>query len=211
MTAIIYPAVAQPQPAGGYRAAFPDLPGCVATGDDMASLIADARARLGDALKALEAQGEAWPAPTPIEALPRQDGVLILVDIDVDDPPTRVNISIGERLLRRIDQAAQAGGMTRSGFIASAARVALGEPDAKGAGRRNADFEAAARRLQDELAAVGRRLNESLGPDSAFSRNMADLDHRLYDRIQRAADAVSAAMARRKGGEGSAGDEPPRH
>jgi hypothetical protein len=57
--------------------------------------------------------------------------------------------------------------------------------------------------MQDELAMFGRRINESLGPDSAFSRGVNDLDHRVYDRIQAAADKVSAAMAKRKQGMGA--------
>ena len=132
--------------------------------------------------------------------------VLLLIDIEVDDPPTRVNISIGERLLRRIDAAAQKSGMTRSGFLAQAARVSLGEEAAKPGDRASFDFEAATRRMQDELSTFGRRINESLGPDSAFSRGVADLDHRVYDRIQAAADKVSAAMAKRKQGMGASED-----
>ena len=132
--------------------------------------------------------------------------VLLLIDIEVDDPPTRVNISIGERLLRRIDAAAQKAGMTRSGFLALAARVSLGEESAKPMDRTGFDFEAATRRMQEELATFGRRINESLGPDSAFSRGVNDLDHRVFDGIQSAADKVSAAMAKRKQGTGASED-----
>jgi hypothetical protein len=132
--------------------------------------------------------------------------VLLLIDIEVDDPPMRVNISIGERLLRRIDAAAQKSGMTRSGFLAQAARVSLGEESSKPGEKTTFDFEAATRRMQDELSTFGRRINESLGPDSAFSRGVNDLDHRVYDRIQAAADKVSAAMAKRKHGTGASED-----
>jgi hypothetical protein len=83
--------------------------------------------------------------------------------------------------------------MTRSGFIAQSVRVSLGEtyPGA-------ADWDAAGRRMQEELSSLGRKLNDSLGPDSAFSRRMADLDDVIYDGVRKAADKVSAAMAKRQ-------------
>ena len=208
MTTIIFPALAEVSVAGGYQATFPDLPGCTAGGATMSELLVDARTKLADKLKSLSDEGESWPQASSMEKVqPAAPGsVLLLIDIEVDDPPTRVNISIGERLLRRIDAAAQKSGMTRSGFLAQAARVSLGESTDKPGDRTSFDFEAATRRMQDELSTFGRRINESLGPDSAFSRGVADLDHRVYDRIQAAADKVSAAMAKRKQTTGASED-----
>ena len=82
--------------------------------------------------------------------------------------------------------------MTRSGFIAQSVRVSLGDR-----GPAN-DFDAATRRLQDELRTLGRKINDSIGPGSPFSRQMADLDNQLYDGVRKAADSVSAAMTRRR-------------
>lgn len=205
MSTVIYPAFAVASPPG-YRATFPDLPGCEAAGATMSELLVEARSRLTERLKSFGDNGESWPEPSTMESLQpgAHAGVLLLIDIEVDDPPARVNISIGERLLKRIDAAAQKSGMTRSGFLAQAARVALGESVDRPGERTTFDFEAATRRMQEELTSVGRKINESLGPDSAFSRGVADLDHRVFDRIQKAADSVSAAMAKRKHGMGSA-------
>ena len=132
----------------------------------MGELLSDARARLTDALKKLEGEGNSWPEASSLEAARAGagEGVVLLIDIEVDDPPTRVNISIGERLLKRIDAAAQAGGMTRSGFLAQAARRSLGESD-RPISKSNIDLEAATKRMQEELSALGRKLNEALGPD----------------------------------------------
>ena len=83
--------------------------------------------------------------------------------------------------------------MTRSGFIAQAVRASLGET-----ARAGGDFDAVSRRLQDELNALGRRINDSIGPDSPFTRRMSELDGAVYDGVRKAADSVSAAMARRR-------------
>jgi predicted RNase H-like HicB family nuclease len=177
----------------GYHATFPDLSGCEAVGRDLAELLVHARAAVMANLELIERGGDAWPPATPIERIERAAGVIpIPIDVSVDDPPIRVNISLGERLVQRLDAAAEARGMTRSGFIAQAVRASLGER-----ARVGDDLGANARRLQDELNILGRRINDSIGPDSPFARRMNELDERVFDGVRKAADTVSAAMGRR--------------
>ena len=106
---------------------------------------------------------------------------------------------MGEKLLKRLDAAAEARSMTRSGYIAHAVRVSLGERSSA-----NAEFEILGSRLQDELNSLGRRINDSLGPDSPFTRRMNELDGFVVDGVRKAADGVSAAMSRRQESAGSA-------
>ena len=205
MNAIVYVALAEANETAGYTARFPDLPQCAVSGAQPAELLANARAALRAELQAVPERGEEWPVPSraeQIQAKPPQ--FTLLVDVEVEDTPVRVNISMGEQLLKKLDAAAEISGSTRSGFIAQAVRERLGEGRAGAA-----DFEGAARRLQDELAGMGRKIQESLGPDSAFSRSMADLDDRLSDSIRKAADNLSSAMSRRREthGRGRAGAE----
>jgi predicted RNase H-like HicB family nuclease len=196
MTTVIFVAMGRGDRDQGYAARFPDLPGATASGADMAELIGQAREAVRQELSRLADAGQEWPEATPLEQLVAEPGETpFVVDVAVEDAPLRVNISIGERLLKRIDQAAEAKGMSRSAFIAAACRASLGDVASRKAG---ADFEAASRKLQDELAALGRRINDSLGPDSAFHRTVSDLDDRLTETIRKAADNVSAAMARRQ-------------
>lgn len=205
MTTVIYVALVSGGQTEGYQARFHDLPDCVVSGAGLAELLNTARQSLVGRLEALEAAGEAWPAATPIESIAAQAGVMpIPVDVTVDDPPIRVNISLGERLVQRLDAAASSGGMTRSGYIAKAVRASLGE-----GAQAQGDFDAFGQRLQDELGALGRRINDSIGPDSAFTRRMNELDGRVYEGVRKAADSVSAAMARKLDDTKAAGGESP--
>ena len=194
MSTVLFVALVTPDEVSGYHAAFPDLPDCTADAANLAELLVKARQSLLARLEDIQGAGEAWPTATPIEEIVAAPEVMkIPIDVAVDDPPIRVNVSLGERLVQRLDAAAEARGMTRSGFIAQAVRVSLGETH-RGAG----DFDFMGRRLQDELSALGRKINDSIGPESAFTRRMNEIDEVFYDGVRRAADSVSVAMSRRR-------------
>jgi hypothetical protein len=204
MSTLFFAALVTGEQTSGYRATIPDLPDLAAQAQDLPSLLGELRRVALERLQSLADAGEAWPSATPIEAISAPAGAwALLVDVPVDDTPIRVNISLGERLLQRLDAAAEARGMTRSGFIAQAVRMSLGEQP-----RGGVEFDAMGRRIQDELAALGRRINESIGPESAFNRRMAEFDDRVLDGVRRAADNVSAAVARRKEAQRSAAAKP---
>jgi hypothetical protein len=191
MSTLFFAALVTGDQTSGYRATIPDLSDLVAEERDLAGLLGELRRLALEHLQSLADAGEAWPSPTPIESIPAPAGAwAMLVDLPVEDTPVRVNISVGERLLQRLDAAAEARGMTRSGFIAQAVRMSLGEQV-----RGGMEFDVVGRRIQDELAALGRR--------------MAEFDDKLLDGVRRAADNVSAAVARRKDAQRSAGADRP--
>ena len=199
MPNLVFVALATGDQQSGYQAKVPDLPDLNVAGAGIADLVAAAREAILKALQRLTDEGQEWPRPTAAEAVTAASGEIpFLIDISVEDAPVRVNISIGEQLLKRIDQAAEARGMSRSGFIASAARTALGEKIGSGTG---ADFDAIARKLQDEWSVLGRKITDSLGPDSAFNRTVGDFDARVSETIRKTADSISAAMSRRRDAE----------
>ncbi len=205
MTTLVFVALARSASTGGYAADFPDLPGLTVEGADIADLVVSALEAVQKELQRLTDEGLDWPKPAALDAFQPQAGVVpFIVDVAVEDTPVRVNISIGERLLKRIDQAAETRGMSRSGFIASAARTALGEKIGSGTG---ADFDAIARKLQDEWSVLGRKITEGLGPNSTFNRNVTEFDNKVTETIRKTADNISAAMARRKEAEARK-DEP---
>ena len=203
MNTLHFVALVRGDQASGYTASFPDLPSCAAQGRDVAELVIAARCSAHwTTLQALSDAGETWPPATPLERVTVEPGVIaVLVDVAVDDPPIRVNVSLGERLVQRLDAAAEARGMTRSGFIAQAVRKSLGEQPRH-------DFEGAGRRLQDDFTTLARKINEAIGPNSAFEKRMSDLDDRFYDGVRRAADSVSAAMSRHRKASKTAGEPP---
>jgi len=194
MTNLVFVAKASGNDQSGYTALFCDFAACRGEGATLAALITELRRALGEQLATLERNGETWPNPTPLAEVSVDAGdFLIPVDVSVDDTPIRVNISMGERLVQRLDAEAERRGTTRSGFIAQAVKVSLGETNSAAP-----QFDALSRRLQDELAGLDRRINEAIGPNSDFARRVNKLDDTVLKAVQKTADRVSAAVARRR-------------
>lgn len=103
---------------------FPDFPGCLAAADE----VEDLGVAVQEAVQAhFHGEPSAVPAPTPLPVLVKRGGysggTWALVDIDltrIEAPAksVRVNITLPENVLQRIDRRAEALGMTRSGYIA---------------------------------------------------------------------------------------------
>jgi predicted transcriptional regulator/predicted RNase H-like HicB family nuclease len=180
MAIIVYPALVTGDQTQGYRAELVDFQAAPVAGENLAALLPRARALLQTLLQDLVQAGAELPVPTPVEALSErlqsQSAALLLVDAQMEETPVRVNISIGEGLLKRLDTAAEAQNMTRSGYIAAAVRHKLGAGDGSGASV-NAG-------LREELSELGRKLNQALGPDSTFNRAVAELDERVFETIR---------------------------
>lgn len=118
---------------GIYGISFPDFPGAVSGGGSAEEAIAKGRQALALHVEGMVEDGEALPLLRELSELRvdpefvewSKDAVLVLVPVDLPSRPVRINISIDEGLLDRIDRAAKARGETRSGYLASAARVRL--------------------------------------------------------------------------------------
>jgi predicted RNase H-like HicB family nuclease len=118
---------------GAYGISFPDFQGCIAGGDTVDEALRRGRDALDFHVESMIEVGEALPRIRDIAEIRADpdfaedfvDGLVAVVDADLPTKAVRVNISIDERLLDRIDRAAEATGETRSGFIAAAARERL--------------------------------------------------------------------------------------
>ena len=116
---------------GAYGVAFPDCPGCTAMGADENEAYANAISALDEWAHDALTVGK-LPEPRAIEALRREpeviealaDGAIFLaVPLVVESGrPVKANISLDRGLLDAIDAAARRSVLTRSAFLASAAR-----------------------------------------------------------------------------------------
>ena len=108
---------------------FPEIASVAERPEDWAPQALDA---IHTALDARRLDGEPVPDATPLPDVTKDwpapwTALPLLLAVDVE-PPTqavRLNISLEEGLLKRIDAAAGHRGMTRSGFLAEGARRLL--------------------------------------------------------------------------------------
>lgn len=112
-----------------YGVSFPDLPGCVSAGatlDEARDMAAEA---LALHLQGMAEDGEAVPEPSSLEAImadpENRDGVAILVPVAQEVKSVRVSVTFQADVLSQIDSYAESHGLTRSGFLASAAKRAM--------------------------------------------------------------------------------------
>jgi len=110
-----------------YGVSFPDLPGCVTAGVNLDDAHHMAEEALALHLEGMEADGEPIPEPSSLEAImaarENHDAVAILVKAPQKATrAVRVNVTVPEDDLERIDRFADEHGYTRSGFLLRAAK-----------------------------------------------------------------------------------------
>jgi predicted RNase H-like HicB family nuclease len=113
-----------------FGVSFPDFPGVATAGRNLDEARAMAEEALAFHIEGLVEDGEAIPEPSTLDTVmadpENRDGVAILVTAKTEAPKVvRVNVTFAEDVLVRIDGHAEAHGLTRSGFLAQAAMVAL--------------------------------------------------------------------------------------
>jgi predicted RNase H-like HicB family nuclease len=126
----IYYALVHKEPKSDYGVSFPDFPGCATAGSTMDEAYSMAVEALAAHVAFMRADGDAVPAPSPLDVVRRhedaQDAETILgIPLEAEEPPVRINISLPANELKAIDSAAERQGMTRSGFLVHAARTAM--------------------------------------------------------------------------------------
>ena len=127
-----YLGIVDKDPDSAYGMWFPDMPGCFPASDELADLAQDAIAALRLHVEVMESSGLPVPEPRPFDVVMQdadvrealaQGATTMLVPLLADAGRTvRVNVSLDKGLLDQIDQAASARGLTRSAFLAQAAR-----------------------------------------------------------------------------------------
>lgn len=126
-----YIALIHKEPDSDYGVSFPDLPGCISAGSTLDEARDMAVEALALHLDGLIADGDPIPEPSSLDEVmadpENRDGVAILVA-----PPkrptkaVRINVTLPEDVLDAIDRYAEDNGLTRSGFLARAAKREMG-------------------------------------------------------------------------------------
>lgn len=111
---------------------FPDVEGCFSAGDTLDEAVSNAAAALRQHVEAVESAGRRVAAARSVEDVLRDEevagsiargAVLFAVPLLADAGRTvRINISLDKALVDQIDAAATKRGLTRSAFLAQAAR-----------------------------------------------------------------------------------------
>jgi len=124
---MLFPIVIHKDSDSDYGVTVPDLPGCFSAGFTIEEAVANAREAIELHLEGLLDAGEAVASASvaehqkdPVYA----DGLWFLVDVSLAKlrgGAQRVNITIPERVLGRIDSAAKAAGSSRSEYLVAAA------------------------------------------------------------------------------------------
>jgi len=118
-----------------YGVSFPDFPGVVTAGKDLDDARAMAEEALTFHIDGLLEDGEAIPEASSLEEVmsvpDNKDGVAILVAVKTDAvKAVRVNVTLPEDVLAQIDKFAKERGLSRSGFLAQAAKKAIAQEEA---------------------------------------------------------------------------------
>ncbi len=114
---------------------IPDLPGCYGGGKTPEAALADAMSAAREWIAHCETKGEVAPKPRTMAQILKAETIVatqneaaVIVPVVLDSGRTvRANLTFDSGLLEAIDAEATRRGLTRSAFLASAARERLGE------------------------------------------------------------------------------------
>jgi predicted RNase H-like HicB family nuclease len=127
-----YVAVVEKEAGSAFGVWFPDVEGCFSAGDTLDEAVANAAAALRQHVESLESAGRQVSLARNVDTVLRDKDVkeslksgalLFAVPLLADAGRTvRINVSLDKALVDQIDEAASVRGLTRSAFIAQAAR-----------------------------------------------------------------------------------------
>ena len=123
-----YIALIHKEASTGFGASFPDFPGAVTVAETLEELRVEAEAVLTFHIEGMIEDGDSIPEPSDLDAVVGLDdykdavAVLVVKAPDVASPAVRINVTIPDQVLKRIDRHAAKHGLSRSGFLVQAAK-----------------------------------------------------------------------------------------
>jgi predicted RNase H-like HicB family nuclease len=132
MTTRHYLGIAEPGPEN-WSISFPSFPGAVTTGESFAQLMANARDALASVVGAMEEDGQVVPegfdgspgSSPGFDAADYRDPHFVLVSVEVGGRTLRINVTMDEGLVARLDSLADRVASSRSALLARGARMVL--------------------------------------------------------------------------------------
>ena len=123
-----YPIIIHKDLESDFGITVPDLPGCFSAGSTMEEALQNAEEAILTHIEGLLLDNDPIPAPSTIEELRKKyrddDAVWAVVSVDLNklsERVKRINITISEKLLSKIDAYAEKEGESRSGLLVTAA------------------------------------------------------------------------------------------
>jgi len=110
-----------------YGVTVPDLPGCFSAGVTVQEALENAAEAILTHIEGMILDNEEIPAPGDIDSRRKEapaEAIWALVPVDfllLDDKAKRINITVPERVLSKIDAFTGKSGESRSGFLVTAA------------------------------------------------------------------------------------------
>lgn len=125
-----YIALIRKEDGTSYGVEFPDFPGCITAGETLDEALRRAPEALALHIGGMEEDGDDIPAPSALDRVianpENRDAVAVMVHGPTQKGKVvRINVTFDEFLLQRIDRAAAADGVGRSGWLATMARQRL--------------------------------------------------------------------------------------
>lgn len=113
-----------------FGVSFPDFPGIATAGRTLDEARAMAEEALAFHVEGMVEDGDVIPRPSSLDAVmadpAARDGVVTLISLkSAAKRAVRVNVTLPEDVLAEIDRYAGSRGLTRSGFLAHAAKRAM--------------------------------------------------------------------------------------
>jgi len=127
-----YIGIAEPGPQN-WSISFPAFPGTITTGDNFAGLMQNARDALASVVEAMQEDGqtipdsfEAFGTATPdMRTSDYQNPHIVLVPVDIGGRSLRINVTMDEGMVARLDRVADRVESSRSALLARGARMVL--------------------------------------------------------------------------------------
>jgi len=104
-----------------YGVSFPDFPGCITAGRTLDEASRMAQEALALHIQGMIEDGDPIPEPSKLDDIAKdvteQGAIAFLVKAEPKDATVRINITARESQLAKIDELADAAGLTRSGYM----------------------------------------------------------------------------------------------